>query len=317
MNLSFILISHLSIISSTFASNFIKSNNDNDDVFNDNFVDNSTDDQFLWPFTVFPQEQDHNSDLELVEYYIENEMLTKIEELIDGDPNILFCPIKNGLYLVHMAVKAGYYDLLSNLILIHRCFVNTMTEDGYDMDPLHLATADFSNHTEDIMSLLIKSGAVIDSLDAFGETPLCHAIIHDNVLAAEILLKNGANPNHYIRNPHSLSKAQLVVNMAVISDSLEILDLLIKRGADLTLTDTSMLNPLHTAVLNNREEILRRLREFFPGNNPCPNMIPCAAPDSVSSQLFNIYLTPESFLLEFEYFEIEDYDENETEDYID
>ena len=106
--------------------------------------------------------------------------------------NILYQPIDaNNLTTLHFAVlMARKKSLLFLCTIISPQGMNL--PDIFGRTPLHQAAA---KGDPEIILLLIKYGADIDSQTISGETPLMKAIAFFQVEATKILLRFGANPN--------------------------------------------------------------------------------------------------------------------------
>lgn len=109
---------------------------------------------------------------------------------------------------------------------------STFTETGLSTaTPLHIAAA-FGE--VGIGTLLINSGASVDSVDARLWTPLHCAAYRGEVNMVEMLIKSGANTNamnNKLRTPSMKAIGQS-------EDAPKTITALVKGGADLTLTDT-------------------------------------------------------------------------------
>ena len=91
---------------------------------------------------------------------------------------------------------------------------------------------DFARDQRDVVRRLLKHGADANAADSFGNTPL-----HQSTSAelSEMLLDAGANVNAR-SGPDNFHATPL---MLVFDDDLELVRLLVSRGADLSLTDSS------------------------------------------------------------------------------
>ncbi len=102
-----------------------------------------------------------------------------------------------------MLVKAGALTELHKMIQNHSELVHLRDipdNRGMQNTLLHEATGmgelDWPENAAKIVSLLIENGSEVDATEQLdrGETPLHHAVSVNNVEVAEVLLKNGANP---------------------------------------------------------------------------------------------------------------------------
>lgn len=194
--------------------------------------------------------------------------IVEILLLAGADPNK---PDKNGDTPLHVSCRVGFCQT-AKLLISHGADqeqVNLSNET-----PLHFACG---NHcATDIVALLLSANVTKDKIDKAGKTPLCSAIEHDNITAAELLLSAGANM--YVEDEHGynvlmkacllgsvhcvnvLVKAGVNVNkgsgqltpltLACDSKNLEILDILIRNGADINYSNANGFNALHMACMD-------------------------------------------------------------------
>lgn len=194
----------------------------------------------------------------LLEHDIEHQNLLEIIELIEKRPELLTCTVKDGKYLIHLAVEADYSELVEQLLSLS---ADVNAEDTNKQRALHLAAC-LPDSTE-ILTMLIKADAEIDAMDTNGETALAHAVICGNYDAAEILLENGANPNLYITPEGSIEAIHVktILNIAISLNDSEMCFLLLQHLADPSLNDSLMFNALHSAAFYGRANIVKVLVE--------------------------------------------------------
>ncbi|RDH85127.1 MAG: ankyrin repeat domain-containing protein [endosymbiont of Escarpia spicata] len=90
-----------------------------------------------------------------------------------------------------------------------------------------------------VIKILLKNGAAIDQLDAAGQTPLGTALLARRTLAAAYLAKQGG----------SLDANNLLLQTAAVGSlDRDVLDFLIKQGADINTADDKGNNALHIAA---------------------------------------------------------------------
>ena len=154
----------------------------------------------------------------------------------------------------------GIFDKESNL------YLNVNAETKFEKDTcLHLAAR---NLYGDICKELLRNGANVNSKNNLGQQPLilaCSANDHwakkDNAVP-EILLNAGANPNTKgcVRNrylPRDTESTPLI--MAAKNDNLEFAKILLKKGADVGLSDNLGQSPIYHALWENSINVARLL----------------------------------------------------------
>lgn len=101
-----------------------------------------------------------------------------------------------------------------------------------------------------VIKILLKNSAAIDQLDAAGQTPLGAALLARRTLAAAYLAKQGA----------SLDANNLLLKTAAAGSlDRDVLDFLIKQGADINTLDGEGNNALHIAALKDQRIAAKHL----------------------------------------------------------
>ncbi|HEX7958773.1 MAG TPA: ankyrin repeat domain-containing protein [Terriglobales bacterium] len=122
--------------------------------------------------------------------------------------------------LMHAVLAEDADPRLVKLLIQHEADVNS--PDEHQWTALHFAARD---QKEDIVRTLLDSGASVDALDAFGDTPLWRAVMNfsGNVGIIKMLLKHGADPQK--RNNSGVSP----IDLAQKSGQAEVLALLERK----------------------------------------------------------------------------------------
>jgi ankyrin repeat protein len=129
--------------------------------------------------------------------------------------------------------------------------VNVANSDGHS--PLHSAA---QTDLGAACSWLVEHGAMLEApLPGSDHTPLMLATIFDRAIAAEVLLKAGAN-----RNARS-SIGLAPLHLACMSGSAACARLLVKNGADINALTATKETPLMIAALRDQPEIVTLLLE--------------------------------------------------------
>lgn len=198
--------------------------------------------------------------------------------------------------LLHIAVmkgnEAGAELLLrkAQQVLPDGSYVNF--KDGNGDTPLNLAIWHNNNHTFEIIELLMKNGADINTENYWGNTPLAGAAIRWEVDVTRVLLENGADPNlpddnhqepdmlylPYGRGPHDHEflpdhlfthafpcwrlQCRRPLQWAISQGHEDIAKLLLASGADPNIPDMFGRTALHTAVCSGQIEMVRLLLTF-------------------------------------------------------
>jgi ankyrin repeat protein len=161
------------------------------------------------------------------------------------------------------AVMAGRADMVGQLLKENPAAVNT-TNFGCAL--VHIAA---ENQSESILKLLLDAGASLDATDAWGLSPLGHALIAKAAGARELLLRRGARENFHdalyaddlpvvasqLENDRALlnqGKPVLPIEIAAACGYTDILKLLLKKHALLDSKEPGKGPfPLHFAVFFN------------------------------------------------------------------
>jgi len=185
---------------------------------------------------------------------------------------------------LHMSCSKGYTGV-TELLLRHG--VDCEAGKGVNLStPLHLAT---THGHEEVIRLLISSGAVIDYWDGHLKTPLHQAAMGNKMKIVEILLDKGAD----IEAKNMMDLTPFLI--AVIHGSKETAEMLLDRGANLMAIDSAHNSCLHLAVIHKRKEILQMLLDRGKGklmelrNNELKSVIHLAACNE-EMEILNILL---------------------------
>ena len=196
-----------------------------------------------------------------------------VRELISSPPTALTCRDYTGRTALHEAVRKNNSEIVKMILkkdpaLIHETcnhwqrveqrnekhkslklsckesieYHGDICHCGYT--PLHMAAR--YGHWEIGMYLIRISGARVNASDCFGATPLHVAACHNHKLFAHMLMRSesSANINSMTAN------GSTPLHSAAACGAVEIIDLLLYFGANLSAVDKDGLSTLHHAILH-------------------------------------------------------------------
>jgi len=146
---------------------------------------------------------------------------------------------KDGKTPLHYAVDKNNKEL-TELLLDMGAHINVKNNNSFT--PLHAATLSLAK--KEIVELLINRGADMNVQDKFGNTPL-HTAIFWTKEVAQLLIDKRANVN--IQN----KKGNTPIHDAAKMNQWDITKMLIKAGADLSITNNLGRNPFKVATRSN------------------------------------------------------------------
>ena len=124
-------------------------------------------------------------------------------------------------------IRDGQRDAALSAISAPDTDINASTEDG--ATALHWATYSVDH---ELVEALLDAGAVADTTNLYGSTPLTEAIKLGDVALVKLLLDAGADPD----SPNQDNQTALM--LASYIGSLEIAEMLIAKGADVNAVET-------------------------------------------------------------------------------
>ena len=117
----------------------------------------------------------------------------------------------------------------------------------------------FQNGRLIVVKILLQNGANLFATSYCGNTVLYFAVQSGKVELVEMLVKkeldakNRVNPNIFVEGTLS------PLNTAIFEDKMEILTLLIEKGADVNMVDGLNWTPINYAIFNGKKEIISKL----------------------------------------------------------
>lgn len=152
---------------------------------------------------------------------------------------------------IHDAAKSGNLDTVVAFVASDPNAIKSV--DQYGRTPLHYACRGV--HPE-VVRFLVEHGAEVNAIDINGITPLLSVATRGHAEATKILLGKGADFNRQAK----LDKGS-ALHYAAMSGHVEVLRLLLERGASLAITDGEERTPLQVAVAASKPEAVAILTE--------------------------------------------------------
>ncbi|KAG2778909.1 hypothetical protein PC129_g1411 [Phytophthora cactorum] len=159
---------------------------------------------------------------------------------------------ENGQSCLHTAIIKNFRQVAMALIRSGKVQVNAATRDG-SWTPLHLAVI---TEEMDVIKELLAAGAMLDAVNADGQTPLLQACLSGQLQIVRLLLNAGANPAHQNKQAHS----PLHYLSAFCRDR-QLLRDIIANGADVNAKSMKLNTPMHFAAMNGNEVATQVLLE--------------------------------------------------------
>jgi ankyrin repeat protein len=187
---------------------------------------------------------------------IKNKEAEKVKKMIgEGtDPSFQF----SGKNALHVACRSGSAEMVQ-LILKEGVDVNERTEEGKGLTPLQYAIFRSSVPAE-VIRILLEYGAEVNAADPNGRMAIHYAIRRsgdeaDALEIAEMLIDHGAE-----LDPEKEENSTAL--RAAIHNRADMLELVLKNGADPNKHSKDMKYPIHYAVYNGDVKSVKLLKEY-------------------------------------------------------
>jgi ankyrin repeat protein len=154
-----------------------------------------------------------------------------------------------GKTALHLAANSGFREI-ALVLLAKGADVNARDNQGNT--PLHDAMGNASH----IALELLDKGADVNARNSSNTTPLYYAVEGGSVDLIDLLLKRGADPNVVTSTQNSI-----LFSAVMRSSNPEVLQLLIKSGADLKFQDREGMTALHWAANGRKLDFVKLLVE--------------------------------------------------------
>lgn len=197
-------------------------------------------------------------------------LLQKMADIIEAKDEKGHTPL-------HVAALYGKEEVVEELLKYHP---DIKTKDNDGDTPLHLATLFPS---KEVLELLLKAAAQVNAVNKWKETPLHLACYKNHVEGVKLLLKDSADVTKKNKEGYTplqwatkLGKKEVacffldkyenvakedntLLRLAVLSRNEQIVNALIRHGADVMATDQDGNIPLHEAARSGNEQIAQLL----------------------------------------------------------
>ena len=172
-------------------------------------------------------------------------------------------PNEEGLALIHSAAIKGRADIIS--LLLHAGAdpnQSTLNQDGSSTGtlPIHFAA---QSGSLDTVTCLIRNGATIDATDSNGWAPIHYAAFHNCHHIIATLFSINAS---CIDAETTDSQKSTPLLLAGQNGGLDAVKCLVQLGANLSATDSSDQNIVHTVAVRNHTNILKFLADLQNSN---------------------------------------------------
>jgi ankyrin repeat protein/mRNA-degrading endonuclease RelE of RelBE toxin-antitoxin system len=210
-----------------------------------------------------------------------DKQINKVYVLLEkgADPNTRD---EEGIPLLNIMTALGRLDFIKVLVA-NGADVNS--KDAQGTTPLHITAQE---NLSDIMRYLLDSGAAINAQNTNEATPLWFACVLENVLLAQLLLNEGADPE--IGPPGLIP----LFSACIANKTDQIVKLLIQNKAKVNVYGPGGITPLHLACKKGKVNIAKVLLDAGADYNAecygvTPVEIACDKNNNTMIALFNTY----------------------------
>ena len=154
---------------------------------------------------------------------------------------------------LHIAVLSGNDSEIIN-ILLEKGKVDVNEKDSWGYTALHFAV--FGECSTKTIDVLLSNGANIEARNSLGLTPLFEAVKHNDLIGVKTLIAHGADVT--AKDKHGRTVLHYIARRGYSNKILEMIDSLIKAGANINEPDNEGATPLHNAYIGLLPEELSR-----------------------------------------------------------
>jgi len=164
-----------------------------------------------------------------------------LEQKLNDNPSLATIITEQGISLLQFAVYCR-----------NNSAINILKKYKSELD---IFEATSIGATETVNQLLDKNPELLNSFSSDGFTALGLASFFGHLTIVKLLLDKGANPNVVSNNPFKVTP----IHSACATSSFDIVELLIKHGADVNSKQTKGVTPLHSAAHNGQTKLSKLL----------------------------------------------------------
>lgn len=182
----------------------------------------------------------------------------KIEQLLQSGININIQDKSSGTTVLMVASSYYYYDNIVEYLISNRADVNLKDSEGKTA-LLWAASNSLPN-----AKILISNGANVNTAANDGMTPFLQATLGVSsgkvtLEMCDLLLKSKANINAQIKRPSAMGWTAL--HYAVINNDVELVEYLVKHGANVNRASSDGMTPMYLAETNENQKIINLLKK--------------------------------------------------------
>ncbi|KAF7927080.1 hypothetical protein BELL_0979g00010 [Botrytis elliptica] len=186
-----------------------------------------------------------------------------VAKLIDAGANYQISD-SFGRTCLHFAAESGDTDI-TKLLLEKNADVNAKDKEGET--PLHWACKQQKTPPE-LVQLLLDYESNVNAEDNDRQTPIYEACLSGNVMVSRILLQNSANANCIDKFGNTVLYAALGWCQTAEKSNVNLAELLVRYGADFSIKDNRLHDPVARAVALNDLRILDFLLKYWKEKDP-------------------------------------------------
>ncbi len=167
--------------------------------------------------------------------------LSKINQLLDTNPDLASSKAKNGVSVILLALYHGHQDI-----------ARTIASKKHELD---IFEASVLGKLEQVKDLVGQDPSLVNSYSPDGFTPVALAAYIGQKEITEYFILKGADVNAMAKNATGFT----ALTGAIANNHVEISKILVKRGADVNHRYEGGVSPLMEACMNGNNELVNFL----------------------------------------------------------